>query len=132
MQCQITLIGLVSTTSMDTYVTPTNNIDYSCHIKATELILPIIWGLYVSHYIMPLVVHSLRGRHTHTHTDIRGQKQFLKKPGMHWPVTSIPWINNDCTQSSICSAGFQILEYQLVLKVLKHFIATYSISVTSC
>ena len=37
-------------------------------------------------YIMPLVIHSLRGEHTHTHThtskhtpthiDIRGQKQF--------------------------------------------------------
>ena len=33
-----TLIGLVSTTCMDAYITPTNNTDYNCHIKAIELI----------------------------------------------------------------------------------------------
>ena len=32
----------------DAYATPTNDTDYSCHIKAIELIFiqPIIWGLY--------------------------------------------------------------------------------------
>ena len=34
----LTLIGLVSTTRMDAYVTPTIDTDYSCHIKAIELI----------------------------------------------------------------------------------------------
>ena len=29
---------LVSMMRMDAYVTPTNNTDYSCHIKAIELI----------------------------------------------------------------------------------------------
>ena len=33
----LTLIGLVSTTHMDAYVTPTIDTDYSCHIKAIEL-----------------------------------------------------------------------------------------------
>ena len=32
------LILLVSKTRMDDYVTPTINTDYSCHIKAIELI----------------------------------------------------------------------------------------------
>ena len=31
-------IGLVYTMRMDAYIAPTNNIDYSCHIKAKELI----------------------------------------------------------------------------------------------
>ena len=34
----------------------------------------------ISHHITPLVINSLGGghtrKHTHTHTDIRGQKQF--------------------------------------------------------
>ena len=30
--------GLVSVTRMDAYVTPTKDTDYSCHIKAIELI----------------------------------------------------------------------------------------------
>ena len=34
----LTLIGLVSTTRMDAYVTPTIDTDYSCHIKAIEFI----------------------------------------------------------------------------------------------
>ena len=34
----LTLIGLVSTTRMDAYVTPTIHTDYSCHIKAIVLI----------------------------------------------------------------------------------------------
>ena len=36
-QRYLTLIRLVSTTRMDAYVTPTINIDHSCHIKAIEL-----------------------------------------------------------------------------------------------
>ena len=41
----------------------------------------------ISHHITPLVINSLRGRHTHTttHTDIRGQSNF-KKPGVHQPM----------------------------------------------
>ena len=33
-------------TRIDAYATPTIDIDHSCHIKAIELILPIIWSLY--------------------------------------------------------------------------------------
>ena len=36
-------------------LTPTNDTDYSCHIKVVEL-------------IMPLVINSLGGEDTHTHT----------------------------------------------------------------
>ena len=43
---QITIIRLVSTTRIYAYVTPTTDIDHSCHIKAIELIQPIVWGLY--------------------------------------------------------------------------------------
>ena len=42
----VTLIGLVSTTHMDAYIMPTNDIDYSCHVKAIELIQPIALGPY--------------------------------------------------------------------------------------
>ena len=33
-------------THMDAYVMPTNNIDYSCHIKAIELIYQL-YGVYI-------------------------------------------------------------------------------------
>ena len=42
----------------------TNDTDYSCYIKAVELVWPTIWV-----YITPLVINSLRGGHTHRHTD---------------------------------------------------------------
>ena len=61
-------IGLVSTMHMNAYVIPTNDTDYSCHIKATKHIQPIIWGLRISHHMTPLVINSLGGGHTHTHT----------------------------------------------------------------
>ena len=38
--------AIVSTTHMDAYAMPTNDTDYSRHIKAIELIQPIIWDLY--------------------------------------------------------------------------------------
>ena len=41
--------------------TPTNDTDYSCHIKAVELVYPIILGLYTS-----LIINSLGGGDTHT------------------------------------------------------------------
>ena len=31
---------------MDAKIMPTDDTNYSCHIKAIELIQPIIWGLY--------------------------------------------------------------------------------------
>ena len=51
---------------MDDYITPTNDIDYSCLLKAIELIDQTYGS--ISHHITPLGVHNLGGRHTHTHT----------------------------------------------------------------
>ena len=42
---------------------PTSDIDYSCHIKAVQLVYLIIW-------ITPLVIDSLGGGHTHANTHI--------------------------------------------------------------
>ena len=70
---------------------PTIDTDYSCHIKAIELIYNQLYNLFItnrmgsrSHHIMPLVINSLGGSHTYTHTHthanthayIHGQKQF--------------------------------------------------------
>ena len=35
---------------MDAYITPTDNTDYNCHIKAIEIIEPIIWGPYLPYH----------------------------------------------------------------------------------
>ena len=52
---------------MEAKATPTNDTNYSCHIKATELILTNhMWS--ISHHITPLVINSLRANtHTHRH-----------------------------------------------------------------
>ena len=42
----LALIGLVSTTRIEAYITLTTNIDHSCYVKAIELIRPIIWSPY--------------------------------------------------------------------------------------
>ena len=42
----------------------------------------------ISHHIMPLVINSLAGGHTHTHTDIHRQSNS-KKPGEHQPAASV-------------------------------------------
>ena len=61
-----TVIRLVSMVHFNCKATPTNDIDYSCHIKAAELVKLIIWV-----YIMSLVITSFEGRHTDTHTHHR-------------------------------------------------------------
>ena len=43
---QTALIRLVSLTHINAKAIPTNDNDYSCHIKAVELVQPIILGLY--------------------------------------------------------------------------------------
>ena len=70
---------------MDAYVIPTKDTNYSCHIKAIELIQPIIWI-----HITPLVINSLGGRHTSTHTCIQTfvDRSNSKKPGVHQPVAN--------------------------------------------
>ena len=44
---------------------------------------------FILHNIVPLVINSLGGRHTHMHTDIYGQSNS-KKPGMHQSVAGAP------------------------------------------
>ena len=43
-----------------------NSIDYSCHIKATELTYLSNHMESISRHIMPLVIHSLGGGHAYT------------------------------------------------------------------
>ena len=45
-QHYLALIGLVFMTCFNSTAMLTNDTDYSCHIKAFELIEPIIWGSY--------------------------------------------------------------------------------------
>ena len=49
---------------------PTNNIDYSCHITAIELVQPFIWGPHhaISCHVTVPVINSLGPRHTYTYT----------------------------------------------------------------
>ena len=42
----------------------------------------------ISRHVTPLVINSLGGRHTHTHTDIRRQSNS-KKPGVHQPQAGV-------------------------------------------
>ena len=67
-QCYITIIRLLYMTHFNCKVTPTNYTDYSCNIKAVELVEP----RSMSHHIMPLVITSLRvgtqtDRYAHIH-----------------------------------------------------------------
>ena len=57
---------------------PINDNDYNCHITATEL--DQSYGVY----IMPLVINSLGGGHTHTHANTHTNDPHrinFKKPG---------------------------------------------------
>ena len=68
--------GLVYTTCLDVYATPTNDTCYSCH--RTYLINHM--G-FVLHHIMPLVINSLGGGDTHKHTYRCPHRNNSKKPG---------------------------------------------------
>ena len=57
------VVEVIVAAAMHSYARHTHkDTNYSCHVKAIE----IIYGVY----IMPLVIHSLQAD-THTHTDIR-------------------------------------------------------------
>ena len=73
---------------------PTNNTDYSCYMKAVELVNQS----YVVH-IMPLVINSLGSGHTRTnkHTYRRSQRIDFKKSGEHWPKVLRAWLKNFLT-----------------------------------
>ena len=74
-QHKLTLNGLISMTYINAKATPINDADYSGHITAIEPVQPIIWV-----HITPLVINSLGGGHTHTHTNVADKSNY-KKPG---------------------------------------------------
>ena len=57
---------------------------------------------------MPVVINSLGGRHTHTHTETyrRPHKNNFKKSGMRWPMAGAHLVNKLVTFSSLYVTGF--------------------------
>ena len=78
-------------TRINVMTMPINDTGYSCHTKAVELFCDM--GS-ISQNIMPLVIDSLRGGHTHTythmHTDVctetisRNQACISLRPLLTW------------------------------------------------
>ena len=98
-QCQPTLIGLVSTKHINAKATPINDNGYSCHNNnSCRTCLTNRMGS-ISHHIMPLGINSLRHRHTHTHTHTHActnthtndsHRINFEKPGMRRPAAGAP------------------------------------------
>ena len=65
-------------THYNSKTTPTNNIDYTCHIKAVELHHATTYQWFRGH------THTHKHTHTHTHTNT--DVHNFKKPGMCQPV----------------------------------------------
>ena len=84
--------------------TPINNNDYSFHIIAIELVLPI-----VSRHITPLVIKSLEGRHTHILMICTG---------------SILRNQTRATATGRCAPGLKIRNYH-PSKLIRYTIRTY-------
>ena len=85
---------LVSTTHTSSKATPINDNNYSCHIhNSCRTCLTNHMGS-ISRHIMPLVINSLGGGHTHinTHTDIRTETILRNQAhaGL-WPACA--WFN---------------------------------------
>ena len=70
---------------------PTNDADYSCHIKSHRTYLTNRMGS-ISPNITPIVINSLRGGHTHTHKHTCiptfTNRSNSKKPGAHQPAAN--------------------------------------------
>ena len=67
--------------------------DYNCHITAVELFKPINHMGFMSRHTTPLVINSLGGGHTQTHThrniiDVLTEIIF-KKPGTRQPQNQV-------------------------------------------
>ena len=99
-QCQLTLIGSVSTMFINVKATPINNIDYSCHITAVELVSPITWYPYhaTSHHQL-LIAWGWTHTCIHTHPCKCSHKNNFKKLGAHWLL----WFKNQ--PLSICQVS---------------------------
>ena len=83
-QCQLTLMGLVYTMCTNSKAMPitimTTDVIYRCRTCLTNRMGSI------SRHIMPLVISSLGGGHTHKHTYRCPHRSNFKKPGVHQPV----------------------------------------------
>ena len=75
------------------YIMPTNDTDYSCHIKTHKTYLTNRMGS-ISHQITLLVINSLGGGHTHTHAYRRSRTEVIlrnqARAGL-WPAHA--WFN---------------------------------------
>ena len=92
MQCKFSLITLISMTWFIYKAVPINDTNYSCHMKAIELVEPIILGPChaISCTISYILITSGDGghtrtqththTHTHTHTLDFSDKGNFKKP----------------------------------------------------
>ena len=92
-------VRLVSTTCFNSKVTPTNNINYSRHVKDNRTCM-----ITISHdvCIMPLVINSLGSRHT----DIcHGHIQFLETRHtlvQDWYVPQLTTVKSENLKASQC------------------------------
>ena len=75
---------LVTMTHTDAKATPTNDTNYSCHIKAIELTYITQSYGSISHHIMSLVINSLRvdTYNVHTKTILRNQMSDNCRPAL--------------------------------------------------
>ena len=87
---------------MDAYVTPTNDTDYSCHnYKSHRTYLTNLMGS-ISHHIMPLVINSLGGGHTHVNTHTYAyrhlQTEAILRTAMYGVIVPVAdqWNNSAC------------------------------------
>ena len=96
---------------MDAYVTPTNDTDYSCHIKAIEL----SYGLYVYQTTIrhKLLITSGGGGRTHKHTQAYRcpHRNNFKKPGARQPAADMPGLKMGLKQ--ITYKCFQMCIYHV-------------------
>ena len=61
---------------------PATDTDHNYHIKAIELIQPIVWGLYHTTSRTHIHTHAHTRTHTHTHILKFVDRSNSKKPGM--------------------------------------------------
>ena len=69
-------MSLICVTHFNSKAIPTINTHYSCHTKATELVLEIIWGLYHATLHHWLLIASGVDTQTHTHTQVTDKINF--------------------------------------------------------
>ena len=126
-QRYLTLIMLVSTTCINALAMPTNDTDYSCHIKGVERVQPIILGLI--HHIMPLVIHSLR-ENTHPQKNTHIQTLIVTSQTKTLLSQCVPGLkieNLHHTHVYLCCATKILIDFNLNMYVILsiQYIASY-------